>query len=281
MARQMGPVYLRWLGTAAVLISDENTGILIDPYVSRFGIFKVAMGLPLQPDLEAVARCVACLEGINIQAVVVSHSHFDHCLDAPYFARETGSLLIGSESAVNVGKGAGLEDRYLRTVSPKQVIQIGHFSLRWIESAHGPAFLGRVPFPGVIDRPLIPPRPARDYKLGKTFSIMITHPAGAIVHHGSAGFIEGMYEGMKADVVLLGIAGRSNSGEYLQNVPLQLEAKRVIPIHFDNFFTPLEKKMKYLPGVKVNEFLTAADRYRNHFKIKMIAMNEKSAILPV
>jgi len=54
-------VGITWLGTAGVLISDHDSSILIDPYVSRFGIFKIAFGLRLQPNRDAVAKWLARL----------------------------------------------------------------------------------------------------------------------------------------------------------------------------------------------------------------------------
>jgi L-ascorbate metabolism protein UlaG (beta-lactamase superfamily) len=269
------------MGTAGVFISDGATGILIDPYVSRFGILKVALGLPLQPDIKAVKKWVAQLGKNHIQAIVVSHSHFDHCLDAPYFAMETGASLIGSESTLNVGRGAGLAEKYLKTAIPGQTTTIGSFTLKFIKSAHGPAFLGRIPYPGTIDKPLLSPRPARDYKLGETFSILISHPAGTILHHGSAGFISGMYEGVTADVVLLGIAGRGDTQTYLKNIPLKLGVRLLIPIHFDNFFRSLEKEMRILASVRFKEFLSVANRHHDRFELKTLPIGEKAAILPV
>jgi L-ascorbate metabolism protein UlaG (beta-lactamase superfamily) len=281
VAKKDKKVSVIWLGTAGVLISDNETGMLIDPYVSRFGLFKIALSLPLQPNREAVKRWIARLEGNNIQAVIVSHSHFDHCLDAPYFAMQKGALLMGSESTLNVGRGAAMAEKHLKIVHHDQTIKLGAFSLKFIESIHGPAFLGRVPYPGTIDKPLIPPRPARDYKLGKTYAILISHPYGTIVHHGSAGFIPGMYDAIKADVVLLGIVGRGDTQTYLKNIPLKLGAKIVIPIHFDNFFLPLEKKLKNLPTARFNEFLATAQKHRGSFELKILSLGEKSAILPV
>ena len=280
MGQQDKTINLTWMGTAGVFISDGDTGILIDPYVSRFGIFKIFLGLNLQPNKEAVKMWTKRLGANKTQAIVVSHSHFDHCLDASYFALETDALLIGSESTLNVGRGASMAEERLKAVTCGQTITLGEFKLKFIESRHGPAFLGRVPYPGIIDKPLAPPRPARDYKLGKTFSILISHPAGTIVHHGSAGYMPGMYDGVTADIVLLGIAGRGDTEAYLKNVPLALGTKLLIPIHFDNFFIPLEKKMKILPTAHFKEFLTAADRHRASFALKILSIGEKAAILP-
>jgi hypothetical protein len=61
------------------------------------------------------------------------------------------------------------------------------------------------------------------------------------------------------------MVGRDGSQEYLENVPLKLGAKIVIPIHFDNFLVPLEKKQKYLPGVRLKEFLATAQKHRGSF----------------
>jgi len=280
-AQENNSVSIIWLGTAGVLVSDGVTGILIDPYVSRFGFFKIAMGLHLQPNKALVKSWTAQLGKVLIGAVVVSHSHFDHCLDAPYFAMETGALLAGSESTVNVGRGASLAEERLKAVKPGHTIALGAFILTFIESSHGPAFLGRVPYQGTIDKPLVPSRAAKDYKLGQTYAILISHPFGTILHHGSAGFIPGMYDGITADVVLLGIVGRGDTERYLTNIPVKLGARLVIPIHFDNFFVPLEKGLKILPTAHFREFCAVADKHSDSFELKTLPLGEKVAILPV
>lgn len=280
-AQENNSVSITWLGTAGVLVSDDVTGILIDPYVSRFGFFKIVMGLHLQPNKALVKSWTARLGKSHVGAVAVSHSHFDHCLDAPYFAMETGAFLVGSESTLNVGRGVSLAEDRLKAVKPNQTITLGAFTLTFIESIHGPAVLGRVPYPGTIDKPLVPPRSAKDYKLGQTYAILISHPLGKILHHGSAGLIHGMYDGIKADVVLLGIVGRGDTGTYLTNIPVKLGAGLVIPIHFDNFFVPLEKGMRILPTAHFGEFCAEADKHSDRFELKTLPLGEKVTILPV
>lgn len=277
MAQKKDPLYLTWMGTAGVLIEDDHDGILIDPYISRPGLLSVVLGLSLKPDRDAIEKWLTRPGTKNIRAVLVSHSHFDHCLDAPFFALKTNALFIGSKSALNAARGVPLDESGLKEADIGRDIKIGAFTLRFIESAHGPAFLGRVPYPGTIDRPLTGRHSARDYKLGQTYSILITHASGTILHHGSAGFINGMYDGITSDIVLLGIGGRGHTQTYLENVPLKLNAKIVIPIHFDNFFVSLDRKMKNLPGVNFQEFLTTAGKYGNRFQLKIISVGEKSA----
>ncbi|TFH38427.1 MAG: MBL fold metallo-hydrolase, partial [Chrysiogenales bacterium] len=193
-----------WIGTAGLCISDSVTGILVDPYVSRFSIGAVALRRPLIPDLALVREWSQRLGGVSIRAVIVSHSHFDHAADAPYFTRETGALLVGSESTLNIGRGAGLEEKRMRLAEPGRMMKFGYFSVEFIESLHGPFLFGRVPYSGDIREPLMPPGTATDYRVGTVFSLRVRHRAGTLLHHGSAGFINGMYDRITTDVILMG-----------------------------------------------------------------------------
>lgn len=273
-------VRVTWLGTAGVFITDGETGILIDPYVSRFGMSRIALGLQLSSNRDLVRQWVAKLGKENINAVIVSHSHFDHVADAPYFAMETNAPLIGTQSSLNVGRGAGLAEDKLMVVKPGDTLQFGKFNVKFIESQHGPAFLGRIPFPGTIDKPLVPPAKASDYRLGGVFSLLITHPSGSILHHGSAGFKPGMYDDTTADVLLLGIGGRGDTEQYLQDVALKTRAKLVVPIHFDNFFKPLDDGMSYLPMVKFDEFYQKAEKHQSEFTVRTLPFCKEVVILP-
>ena len=78
---------LRWLGAAGFEISDDQTSILVDPFVSRptalQGLF------PLDIDTEAVDKYVIdpmMRKGSfkNLKAILVSHTHIDHVQDVPY-----------------------------------------------------------------------------------------------------------------------------------------------------------------------------------------------------
>lgn len=270
-----------WLGTAGTHITDGRTGLLIDPYVSRFGMARVFFGMALEPEKERIRQWVHKLGKTHIKAVIVSHSHFDHSIDAPFFARESGAPLFGTMSTLNIGRGAGLREDELKQVRPGQAITIGTFTIRFIESAHGPVF-GKVPYPGVIDKPLAQPARAKDYRLGGVFGILISHPAGTILHHGSAGFIPGMYQGVRADIVLLGIAGRGDTEKYLEEVPLRVKAKTVIPLHFDNFFKPIDKGMSFLPAsINFDEFCETAGRYRSDFEVRTMPLARAVQLLPV
>jgi L-ascorbate metabolism protein UlaG (beta-lactamase superfamily) len=270
---------ITWLGTAGVLISDGQTGILIDPYVSRSGMSKIIFSMSLVPNIELIRAWTERLGKRTIRAVIVSHSHFDHSLDAPFFARESGAPLVGTQSTLNIGRGAGLREQELKLVKPGDSMTIGRFTIRFIESSHGPVF-GSVPYPGVIEKPLAQPARPKDYKLGGVFGILVMHPAGTILHHGSAGYIPGMYDSVRADLVLLGIAGRGDTIKYLSEVPLRVKANMVIPVHFDNFFKPIEDGMSFLPAsIHFNEFCETARGYKSSFTLRTLPIGKPVRIL--
>lgn len=276
-----GAVRLTWLGTAGVFITDGKTGLLIDPYVSRFGLFKILFGLPLKPDRNLIRKWTDIFGRENIDAVIVSHSHFDHVADAPYFAMEADAPLLGTESTLNVGRGAGMAANKLERADPDRTMVFGDFSVSFIESAHGPAFLGRIPYPGIIDRPLIGPAPAGAYRLGGIYTLLIRHPSGTILHHGSAGFKPGMYDAVATDVLLPGIAGRGDTDEYLDNVVLKTRAGLVLPIHLDDFFKPLEVGMSFIPKLKFGEFCEKAAKHDTLFKVRTLPFCRETAVLPL
>ncbi len=272
-------VRLTWMGTAGCFISDGETAFFIDPFVSRPGLLKVGLGFALAPQSDQIAEW--CRKTGNMaDAVIISHSHYDHAMDAPFFASNTGAVLVGSGSTAMVGRGAGLNEEHIRVVTFGDTLRIGQFRIRFLESRHGPALFGKIPWPGRMEKPLVPPAAASKYRLGKTFTLLIEHPKGTLVHNGSAGYLPGMFDGITADVVLLGIAGRENTRGLLDNVVVPLGAATVIPIHHDHFFSPLNKPVKPLWGVHLGEFEQTAGAYKETFEIHWIHVGEPILVFP-
>lgn len=247
-----------WLGTAGLFVSDGETSFYIDPYVSRVSAFSVFSGRKIKPDIKSIDECISRTSGQNAAAVLLGHSHFDHLLDAPEFAMKTGAMLVGSESTANAGLGAGLPQDKIRVIKNGSTLDMGAFNVRFIEGIHGPAFLGKIPYPGIIEKPFTTPAKASVYKLGGFFGMVVSHPLGTFIHHGSAGWIPGMYDGIKAHTVFLCLAGRKETRSYLEETALKTGAERIIPIHHDWFFSPFEKGVRLLKGVRIDDFISTA-----------------------
>ncbi len=251
---ETGAVRVVWMGTAGLYVTDGETGLYIDPFVSRYGLFNVGLGFGLNPEHDLIDKWIRITGGDRASAVLVGHSHYDHVMDAPYFAARTGAMIAGSESTANVARGAGLPEEKIRVIADGQQIAIGRFTATFIKSVHSPAIFGRIPWQGEITEPLRPPVSASAYREGGTYAIVLAHPKGTLLHYGSAGLKPGIFGKVSADVVFLSLGGRKDTPSLVAHVVTPVNAARVIPIHFDNFFAPLDARLSHLIGVNMKEF---------------------------
>ncbi|BBX41444.1 MBL fold metallo-hydrolase [Mycobacterium simiae] len=238
-----------WMGVATLLIDDGSSALLTDGYFSRPSLPRVAAG-KVAPSPARVDGCLTRAGVSRLAAVIPVHTHIDHVLDSALVADRTGAQLVGGESAANVGRGYGLpEDRLVVAVSGEP-IRLGAYDVTLVESHHCPPDR----FPGVIDAPLVPPVKAAAYRCGEAWSALIHHlPSDKrLLIQGSAGFVTGALAGRHADVVYLsvgqlGLRPRSYLLDYWAETVQAVGARRVIAIHWDDFFRPLSKPLRALP----------------------------------
>lgn len=233
-----------FLGTSSVLLSDGETSVLSDGFVTRPGLLRVALGR-IAPDRSVVRAAIDRLRVKNLAAVVCAHSHYDHALDAPVWALETGAELVGSPSTANIGRGLRVPESSLRVVADGETVSYGRFDLTFLDSVHSPGDH----YPGTVDKPLVPPARAAAWKTGTAFSVLVTHPAGRILLHASANFRPGALRGRPADVIYLGIGNLGKQPTeflrtYWDEVVVSTGARRVVLVHWDDFFLGLHRPLR-------------------------------------
>lgn len=268
-----------WLGTTAVLLSDGEHSLLVDPFFTRpEGWWRLITNRQIAPDEETIARGLSSARLANLAAVLVSHSHYDHAMDAAVVARLSGAVLAGSESTANIGRGGGLPDSQIRAIKTNEPMSFGSFTVTFIQSRHAGATGGRPT--GDITEPLKPPARYLDYRQGGTYSILVEHELGAVLLHGSAGFVPGALKGRKADVVFLGIALREDLETYLAETVDAVDAKRVIPTHWDDFTRPLSKPLiPNIAGVHLRDFFEDMAHSRPDLQVQTLEMGEPVVLL--
>lgn len=253
---QPGSLRIQWLGTSSLLISDGQTHVLTDAYFSRIDKLS-SVTRPMAPD---VARIDAALKASNIEkldVIPVLHSHFDHVLDSPWVAMRTGADLAGSESSLNVGRGAGMSEQKLKRAIPGEPMRYGKFEIIFLLSDHVPQaeWIDRLTgMNETIDAPLSPPAPIDAWKEAESYTLLVRHPYGDVLIQGSAGFVEGQLDGYKADIAFVSSVGLSRQPqgyvpEYVRNTVGATGAGTVIPIHWDDFFVELDADTPALPRV--------------------------------
>lgn len=249
-----GALTATWFGVTGVLLRDGEQAVMADPFFTRPpGLINTLLNRRIAPNETLIREWLARAGVQRLDAVMVSHSHYDHAMDAGMVARLTGAVLIGSESTLNIGRGAGLPESQLRLAQPGREENFGRFSLRFIESVHSGRTGGRPT--GVITEPLQTPARYFDYKLGGTFSIRVDHPQGRVLLHGSAATIPGALQGERADLVFLGVAAIDDLDSYLRETVDAVGAHRVIPTHWDDFWLPLDQPLRPLPLSRLDRVL--------------------------
>ncbi|WP_443049704.1 MBL fold metallo-hydrolase [Streptomyces sp. HD] len=229
------------------------SGILIDGFFTRPSLLRVALGRPIAPDLGRICDALSRGGIEHLDALFVAHSHHDHVMDSPEIVKRVGGVLYGSESTVNVGRGAGLGEQSMTRIGDGDTYAFGDFTVRVFEGAHSPGDR----YPGTIDEPLVPPAKASAYRTGGCYSFLLEHPTGTILVHPSANFVPNQFDRLDVDLLYLGIGALGAQPAQFQNDYWHhtVEATRpdlIIPVHWDDFGRPLNKKLRPMPRVLDN-----------------------------
>lgn len=245
-------VRVRFAGVATLLFDDGQTAWMTDGFFSRPSLARTAF-TRIAPDRAAIDAGLERLGVDRLAAVVPVHSHYDHVMDSPLVAMRTGALLVGSESTLNVGRGLGIPEARMRRVQPGDKMTLGRWTLTFLASRHVPLPILREGVVETIDAPLVPPAHSLQWREGQTWAVLVEHPAATpMLVLGSAGFVPAGLAGQRAETVFLGVgsAGRQ-SPEYLSQwwdeSVKRVGAKRVIPIHWDDFGRPLDEPLVAFP----------------------------------
>ena len=243
------PLKVTWLGVTTLLITDGTSALLTDGFFSRPALGKVAIRR-VEPSLERIIGCLERLFLRKVDAVISVHTHYDHALDSAVVAARTDAQLVGGESAANIGRGQGLTFDRIVVAKSGEPIRLGAYDVTLVESEHSPPDR----YPGAITTPLTPPARVDAYKCGEAWSVLIRHrPTDQrMLVQGSAGFVPGALADHQAEVVYLGVGQLGLlSEEYMTNywteVVRAVGARRVVLIHWDDFFRPLTEPIQALP----------------------------------
>ncbi len=238
-----------WMGVSTLLVDDGTSAVLTDGFFSRPGLVDVA-ARKLTPSAQ---RIEAALDRVGIRgldAVLPVHTHYDHALDSAAVAQRTGASVVGGESAANIARGQGLSEDRIVVATPGTALELGAFEVTLIKSHHCPPDR----YPGYITTPIVPPAKVSAYRCGEAWSTLVVHrPSGRrLLIQGSAGFVPGALAGRRAEVAYLGVGQLGVQPElyikqYWNETVRAVGARRVVLIHWDDFFRPLTAPLRALP----------------------------------
>jgi len=251
-----GDVRVTWLGTAGFAIEHDGHVLLLDPYLTRASLSRCVLA-PLRADAALARRVVP-----RADAIVLSHTHFDHALDVPEIARQTGARVFGSRSALHLCRSSGLPDTQLECVEPgagggPHEAEVGPFRLRFWPSAHSAFFFGRVPLPGDIADCSDVPMRTEAYRCGAVFGAEIEVGGRRLFHVGSAELVEQHWRVPPVDLALACVAGWTSTARYPERLVAALSPSAVLLHHWDNFLRGMDTEARALPAMR---FAALVDR---------------------
>lgn len=257
---------IRWLGVAGLEIISNDKALLIDPFLSRPSKFRHLIMSPV-PDPKKIDDYLAGVNG-DVAGILVGHTHSDHVLDVPYICSKTKAPAYGTRSLATLFSTYEI-GRKAMIVAPGVTYSIGPFEATPIESVHGRAVLGMIPFPGEIQPDLSLPLRANQYRHGGPLVWYIKVNGLRILHLGSADFIDENLEGLPVDVLFACAAGRQYTPNFAKRLISLVRPKVVVPFHFDDFFSPIRKGpvRKFVPGVNLEGFIRELSQIDHEFRV--------------
>jgi L-ascorbate metabolism protein UlaG (beta-lactamase superfamily) len=205
-------------GAAGWSITDGETVFLLDPYLSRIRFQGRRFGPADATEVPNDPRPIVRINGVpqfdteTIDAhvpradyIMLSHSHFNHCMDVPYIAKKTGAVVIGTESTANVALNGGVPMEQTLIVKGGEDYAFDRFSLRVVPSLHSALScklyrdFGTIPNTG---RPLS----LDNYVEGGTLAYLLRVAGREILLFGSMNYIEREVDGLRPDIALIASA---------------------------------------------------------------------------
>ncbi len=220
----------RWLGAAGVELEYGGERLLVDPYLSRVPFRYIFFGRP-HPNRELVLRHLS-----PARTVLITHPHFDHLMDVPTVCRDLGATAYGSSNASVLLLAHGISYSKIQIIHPGNNFQEGPFSVEVFSGEHN-RIAGIIPHTGRLPKQLNPPLKLSDFRMDCMYSYRVSAGGQSVLLWNTPS-----PEGAPAADVLVITASRRP--EAWRSVVAKVKPKAVILIHWDDFFSPLERPLR-------------------------------------
>lgn len=247
-------IRVTYLGVNGFEFETDDHALLVDPYFTRVGLWAGTLNERIESDPNRVTQGLRHVRR-NVDAVLVTHAHFDHLLDAPGIMRRTHARLIAGPTAVRLVSSLGISPSQCGVAKSGSVRRIGPWTIRVFAAQHDRLF-GKIPFSkcATIGEGRNPPLKASDWCLGEPLAFVI-EAAGKRIYIDSGG-VPGAPPDPRignVDLAILGVALPDSRSRFAEAVR-QLRPRYIFPSHQDNMFAPFNRgfafgKMTNFPAI--------------------------------
>lgn len=218
-------IHFRWLGVAGIELTWGGETLVIDPFFTRPSFWHLWFGR-VEPNHALIAAQIKCCD-----TILVSHAHYDHMMDVPDIARNTGAVVLGSENSCAILRACAVPEQQIRGIHAGESLSLGSFMVEVSSTKHGwtPGFQ-----PGTVRQGLQPPLRLRDYVMDFDYSFLVKLPGLRLLDWCGIG----VEPETQADVLFMlpySIRG------YCQGIISRVKPRLIIPVHWDDFLHPLSQ----------------------------------------
>ena len=218
-------ISFRWLGVGGVELSAGGQVLVVDPFFTR-PRFSALWGRRVIPNRSMVAGHLAWAD-----FVLVTHAHYDHLMDVPEVLRSRGAVAYASPNACRILAAEGIPPGQIHEIGAGAKLELGEFKIEAGLGVHGPT-----PLDVIINRPLAarlePPLRLWDYRMDTCLSFFIQVNGLRVQCGGQLN---------PADVLLI---NPNKAPEHYRPLLQAVQPRLVIPIHWDDFFSPLTRPLR-------------------------------------
>ena len=230
---------LKWLGTATILLEQDGTQLLFDPFIP---LNKKSY----KPPLDEIA---------TIPNIFVTHGHFDHIAHIPGILRrgdgKTAVYCTAKPREALISKGVGWNR--IREIKPGDVVRIVPFEARVLKGKHID-FDSLLIVSKIFNPRLLSIDAWRNMRFmlqqnkvcaeaGETVVYDISAADKRILLLGSMNLDDRTEYPTGADLLIMPFQGRSNIEKYAMQFIEKLQPKKVLLDHFDDSFPPISSEV--------------------------------------
>ncbi|HEX4639652.1 MAG TPA: MBL fold metallo-hydrolase [Chthoniobacterales bacterium] len=245
-------VRVTYLGVNGFQFETKGRALLVDPYFTRVGVWAGAFNERINSNPDRVSEGLSHVRR-DIDAILVTHAHFDHLLDVPEIMKRMHARLIAGPTAVRLVESFQISPNKCIPVDAGNVRTIGPWTIRVFAAQHDRLF-GKVPFQCGAELATKPAK-ASDWCLGEPLAFVI-QAAGKRIYIDSGG-VPGAAPDARIHDVDLAILGAAlpDSRERFAEAVRRLRPRYIFPSHQDDMFAPFDRGFVF---GKMTDFPTIA-----------------------
>ena len=267
-------ITLKYLGSGGYYFQKDSAALIIDPFFSPYRMFPLTLKKISTQTENVELGLYDIKEEVrnNVDAIFITHSHYDHLLDAPYvfnhYLDSGNSKIYGSASTIAIVSSVvdsihleNIEDKISSVNSPGEWIYINNGSIRVmpIMTKHAPHYkkLVSISLYGGTAEPIeryesdSTETHVTNWKSNITFAYLIDFmkmgkPDFRVYLLSSAssppdGFVhEETLKEHPVNLAILGAASFANVENYPQGILKHIAPQKLIIAHWEDLFKPYQ-----------------------------------------